>query len=117
MASDPPNTGAAFTYSLELDVIVGSISAAGSRGQFAFELLAVGRTELWSELAALLAVRVFMVGERGSVSGKLKRANYAMGRNVRRSPGRGLVMCKRPRSPILKVLAKKWEVCGRGSGS
>jgi hypothetical protein len=58
-----------------------------------------------------------MVGERGSVSGKLKRANYAMGRNVRRSPGRGLVMCKRPRSLILEVLAKKWEVCGRGSGS
>ena len=76
-----------------------------------------GELKLWFELAALLAVRVFMVGERGSVSGKLKRANYAMGRNVRRSPGRGLVMCKRPRSPILKVLAKKWEVCGRGSGS
>jgi len=80
MASDPPNTGAAFTYSLELDVIVGSISAAGSRGQFAFELLAVGRTELWSELAALLAVRVFngwreRIGVREAQARKLRNGS------------------------------------------
>jgi hypothetical protein len=27
----------------------------------------------------------------------------------------GLVNGKRPLSPILKVLAEEWEVCGRGS--